>query len=353
MKSIKTLTQIDATTNTVGRLLNRSLALVGRNPYQSNEQGIIHTNSYFYQQKPGLISLQTLADLTGNQSESLVKQSFRLKQCNSLIFQATTLLRWCFAKTLGFKKQSNTNDVKLFGITLNNMNQNDVLNAFKNAIEKQQYVRAAFMNTDCFNRLKSNNDYRHALNDMTHIFADGSGVRLASQLLKQPLQANINGTDLLPHICQRAQHNSWRVFLYGAKPGVAVKMKHQLQKQFPELAITGVLNGYQQDEADVIETINNAKPHIVFVAKGAPIQEQWIQSNSHLLTAPVVFGVGGLFDFYSGNISRAPLWLRELGMEWIWRLKNEPKRMWRRYLIGNAQFLISVLTAKIRGKHHE
>ncbi|MEN8712110.1 MAG: WecB/TagA/CpsF family glycosyltransferase, partial [Arenicellales bacterium] len=109
----------------------------------------------------------------------------------------------------------------------------------------------------------------------------------------------------------------------------------------PELQIAGTQDGYYDasEEQAVIDQINESGASIIFVALGAPKQENWIHENKHRLQASVLIGVGGLFDFYSGNISRAPVWLREVGLEWSWRLLKEPGRMWRRYLVGNFLFM--------------
>jgi N-acetylglucosaminyldiphosphoundecaprenol N-acetyl-beta-D-mannosaminyltransferase len=128
-------------------------------------------------------------------------------------------------------------------------------------------------------------------------------------------------------------------------------MKRNLEDKYPGLNIVGEQNGYfnrETEQAAVIERINELDPDILLVAFGVPIQEQWIENNFGKLNCRVVMGVGGLFDFYSGNIKRAPRWLREIGFEWSFRLLMEPRRMFKRYIIGNPVFICRLLRWKKR-----
>jgi N-acetylglucosaminyldiphosphoundecaprenol N-acetyl-beta-D-mannosaminyltransferase len=117
-----------------------------------------------------------------------------------------------------------------------------------------------------------------------------------------------------------------------------------MQARYPELIIAGTRDGYfdAAEEAEVIESINASGADILLVAFGAPRQDVWLKAHKQALRVPVRMGVGGLFDFYSGRIPRAPVWMREMGLEWTYRLLQEPGRMWRRYIIGNPLFLYRV-----------
>jgi N-acetylglucosaminyldiphosphoundecaprenol N-acetyl-beta-D-mannosaminyltransferase len=122
-------------------------------------------------------------------------------------------------------------------------------------------------------------------------------------------------------------------------------MKTKLVQKYPRLKICGFRSGYFDHDKDsdiVIGEINDSRPDILLVAFGAPLQEKFIRKNAQKIEARVLMGVGGLFDFYSGRIARAPYWMRQLGMEWVFRLMKEPRRMWKRYIIGNPVFLYRV-----------
>jgi exopolysaccharide biosynthesis WecB/TagA/CpsF family protein len=135
------------------------------------------------------------------------------------------------------------------------------------------------------------------------------------------------------------------VYLLGAAPSVAEEMKEKLVTRYPKLQICGYRDGYfnwEEMAGKVIEEINAVSTDILLVALGAPLQERFIEKYGDLLSAKIILGVGGLFDFYSERIARAPMWMRQIGMEWIFRLIQEPKRMWRRYIIGNPLFIYRV-----------
>ena len=205
-----------------------------------------------------------------------------------------------------------------------------------------------FVNADCLNTAYKNSNYRHILNNTDRVFADGSGVRLACKLKHLPTPENINGTDLFPALCEAASKhykNQLKVFLLGGKPKVAENMRQKMSEKFPNVEFVGQHHGYfNTQECDhIIDEINASKANLLLVGMGAPYQETWIHQYRKSINSNVCMGVGGLFDYYSGNIPRAPLWLRKIGCEWVWRLMNEPKRLAKRYLIGNVLFVMRVL----------
>jgi exopolysaccharide biosynthesis WecB/TagA/CpsF family protein len=176
---------------------------------------------------------------------------------------------------------------------------------------------------------------------MTAVFADGIGVKLAAKMEKQKVADNVNGTDMFPLLCQEAARNNLQIYILGARPGVAALCAEKMKLRFPELKIAGTQDGYfeEAETQQVIDNINSSAADILIVAFGAPLQELWMDKYRSRLKAPVCIGVGGCIDFYADRIPRAPLWLRKMSMEWTWRLAQEPKRMWRRYIIGNPLFL--------------
>jgi N-acetylglucosaminyldiphosphoundecaprenol N-acetyl-beta-D-mannosaminyltransferase len=143
------------------------------------------------------------------------------------------------------------------------------------------------------------------------------------------------------HLCEAFAKNNKSIFLYGGQPGVAEKACECLKILYPDINITGVLNGYEKDEQIIRSTINTANPDIVFVALGSPVQEYWIVNNMDHLSAQVFQGVGGSFDVISGRVKRAPSFFRKLGLEWLYRLLKEPVR-WKRQTIL-PKFLIKAL----------
>lgn len=198
-----------------------------------------------------------------------------------------------------------------------------------------------FVNAHCINEQRTDSEYRAALKTSDLLLPDGVGMEIAAKLADKKLGENLNGTDLFPDLCREAQEEGTGIFLLGGKPGVADGAADWAISNYPALRIAGTCSGYfKPDEEDaLIERINRSYAGIVLVGFGVPLQEKWIARNRHRLNAPVVMGVGGLFDYYSGRIPRAPEMVRTLKSEWIWRLAMEPRRMAKRYVLGNAVFL--------------
>jgi exopolysaccharide biosynthesis WecB/TagA/CpsF family protein len=159
----------------------------------------------------------------------------------------------------------------------------------------------------------------------------------------RPLVDNVNGTDLLPLLCAAATRRGQKIFLIGGKPGVSLEAAVTLGRMGFEDVIAGTHHGYVKrggkEEADAVAAINASGASIVLVGMGTPVQDIWIARIRDKIQAPVLIGVGGLFDFFAGGVSRAPAALRGAGMEWMWRLAQEPRRMWQRYLVGNFTFM--------------
>ena len=241
-------------------------------------------------------------------------------------------------------------DFNLFGIRVINTTMPELLDDCEEILSNGIQTNIGFVNADCMNKCFSDEDYHQNLRNMDRVYPDGIGVRLASQMFGNGVKDNINGTDLFPLLCERLAGTSHGIFLLGAAEGVAKSTAENMQGRYPGLVVSGYQNGFfnLEEEDELINTINASGASVLFVAMGAPRQEQWIAENSEKLNVSILMGVGGLFDFYSGRISRAPVWIREVGLEWVWRLLQEPGRMWRRYVVGNPLFLYRVWKQKKR-----
>jgi N-acetylglucosaminyldiphosphoundecaprenol N-acetyl-beta-D-mannosaminyltransferase len=240
--------------------------------------------------------------------------------------------------------------LEIRGIRLLNLAMDEALAAIDAALAARQPTRISFVNADCVNIAAGDASYREALAGTDWVFIDGIGMRIAGRIMDQPVRDNVNGTDLFPRLCEALAQQGKRLFLYGAQPGVAAAAAGWAQARFPALQIAGTLHGYQPAgaEAETIAAIHASGADVVLVALGAPAQEAWIARNLEQTGATVAIGVGGLFDYYSGRIPRAPLWMRRLGLEWLFRLIQEPRRLWRRYVVGNVVFLCRIGTDRLR-----
>lgn len=187
--------------------------------------------------------------------------------------------------------------------------------------------------------------YRDALQRASLVLRDGVGVEVAGALSGRVLRQNFVGTDFVPHLLEQLADPEVRVFLYGAELGVAEAAAAALRARHAGIRVVGVRHGYENGDGTVAQ-IRAARPDVLLVALGNPQQERWIADHLDALGVPVAIGVGALFDYLAGRVRRAPLWMRRLRSEWIFRLAVEPRRLWRRYLVGNAQFLWRVVRAK-------
>jgi exopolysaccharide biosynthesis WecB/TagA/CpsF family protein len=237
---------------------------------------------------------------------------------------------------------------KLLGVDIQDMTLSDAVRLLMDAAQKNISVTAGFVNADCLNQAYRDTEYRDILNNFDVIFADGSGIRLACRLNDWAIPNNVNGTDLFPLLCQALAETGLSLYLLGGQPQVAETAALNMQKKYPQLKIAGTQHGYyHRDELPaILKQINQSGAAVLLVGFGAPNQERWLQTHRNTLQIPVRLGVGGLFDYYSDRIPRAPLWLRDRGLEWTWRLWQEPARLWKRYILGNPLFVFRVLTER-------
>jgi N-acetylglucosaminyldiphosphoundecaprenol N-acetyl-beta-D-mannosaminyltransferase len=158
----------------------------------------------------------------------------------------------------------------------------------------------------------------------------------------------VAGSDLVPRIAERAAAHGWRLFFLGAGRGVAQEAAARLRRRYAGLQVAGTYAGSPalDEEAEIVDLVRAASPHVLLVAYGAPAQDLWIARNLERLGVPVCMGVGGAFDFVGGVRKRAPLWVQRLGLEWLYRLLQEPWR-WRRQL-ALPRFTIAVLAARLK-----
>jgi N-acetylglucosaminyldiphosphoundecaprenol N-acetyl-beta-D-mannosaminyltransferase len=214
--------------------------------------------------------------------------------------------------------------------------------------------RVMYANAHVLNQSTANPGLRRALESADLVYCDGYGVRLAARALEVPVPDRMTGADwiwALAALCEQAGES---VYLLGSEPGIARGAAERLGDTFPALRVAGHHHGYFEvgspHDDRVIEDINRCRPSIVLVGMGTPKQERWVEANAGRLDTDVLWTVGALFDVVSGKVPRAPGWLADNGLEWIFRLAIEPGRMWRRYLLGNPVFVHRVMS-EARARH--
>ncbi|MBM3498608.1 MAG: WecB/TagA/CpsF family glycosyltransferase, partial [Armatimonadetes bacterium] len=178
-------------------------------------------------------------------------------------------------------------------------------------------------------RAREDAELREIMDEADLVTADGQGVVLAARLLNVPIRERVSGVDMVQRLCELATEAGHSVFLLGGAEGVAEAAGESLKAAVPGLRIAGVQHGYfaPDEEAGIIDRIRRAQPAVLFVAFGIPRQEKWIRAHMDELGVPVCIGVGGSFDVISGRLKRAPAWMRRCGLEWLYRVIQEPRRL--------------------------
>lgn len=197
--------------------------------------------------------------------------------------------------------------------------------------------------------------FRAAYRDADVALPDGMPLLWAARLLGEPLPEKVSGSDLVLPLAARAAARGWRVYLLGGAPGVAAEAAARLRSRFPGIGIAGtdaprIEPGTGPDEtAAALARVREAGPQLLLVALGAPKQEVWIHRHLEQLRPAVAVGVGASLDFVAGRRRRAPRWISRAGLEWLWRLSLEPRRLWRRYLLEDPRFA-TILLRELRGR---
>lgn len=246
--------------------------------------------------------------------------------------------------------------VKMFNIDFNNYDFNDLSLFIDSRINNNKCSYIVTCNVDHIMKLQKDSDFYQVYQDADLVIADGMPVIWASKILGKPLKEKVSGSDIIPFLSKHFAQKQYKLFFLGAAPGIAQKAADNLINQFPEMKIVGNYSpsyGFENNNEEIreiIDMIKTAKPDILFVGVGAPKQEKWIHKYYKEIDVPVSIGVGASLDFLAGNIQRAPLIMQKIGLEWFWRLMQEPKRLWKRYLVDDSKFLALVIKEYLKNK---
>ena len=191
-------------------------------------------------------------------------------------------------------------------------------------------------------------EFRAVIEGADLVTPDSAGILWAARRLGRPLPERVSGVDLAGQLCELAGKFGWGVFFYGAAPGVAEEAASVMQSRFPGMRVVGTAHGFLDDreQGELEERIRQARPEILFVAMGIPRQEKWIWSRMARLGVPVSMGVGGSFDVFAGRVTRAPEWMQRRGLEWLYRLWKNPRKISK--VATLPRFVLLVLR---RGRH--
>jgi N-acetylglucosaminyldiphosphoundecaprenol N-acetyl-beta-D-mannosaminyltransferase len=234
---------------------------------------------------------------------------------------------------------------RYLGVEVCRVNMKETLVEIDNIIQTKKPSFIVAINPEKIMKAVYDNKLKNLLNSADIQIPDGIGVVLASKLKRKKIKTRVTGIDLMDNICKMANNKNYRIFMLGAKPGIAEKAAGILNQKYENINIVGIVDGYFKNEQLVLEEVINAQPDILFVALGSPAQEYWITNNMSKLKVPISMGVGGSFDVICGNIERAPQWMCKFGIEWLFRLIKEPWRFKRMLVL--PVFLVKVIFERV------
>lgn len=255
---------------------------------------------------------------------------------------------------------TNIGTINILGVEISTHSLPFLLNFITHTISNQQKAIVAYANVNAINLAQEISWFLDFLNRSDIVFCDGFGVRWAAKLLGEKLPPRYTPPDWIIQLCQSCVQNDFSLFFLGSQPDVARKAASRLLAEFPGLKIVGSHHGYfdkslgSQENKVVINLINHANPNILIIGFGMPLQERWLIDNWSKINSNIALTGGAVFDYISGNIGRAPRWMTDHGLEWLGRLIIEPRRLWKRYLIGNPHFILRVLRYRwSKGTHSD
>lgn len=235
---------------------------------------------------------------------------------------------------------------RLLDVNINDSPIDDIVTRSVKAIEtNSEQIHIACANPHSLVTAQHDHNFLNALNDAEILVADGSGIIFLNKLLRSHTPPRITGHDCFEGLLKKLQENGkGKIFFFGSSEKVLGLIKTQFKKDYPALELCGMISPpyreWDDDEnSEMIKTINAADPDVIWVGMTAPKQEKWVFNNREKLDATVIGSIGAVFDFVAGTHPRAPTWMTKSGIEWLYRLIREPKRMWQRNFVSTPVFL--------------
>jgi len=245
--------------------------------------------------------------------------------------------------------------ITIFGVNIHLITKDGLHQRIAEAIHAKRHILIPHVNVYALNLAFDNPWLRQFFNQAETVFSDGIGVILAAGLMGHRIPERITYADWMWELASIADKSGYTMFFLGGKPTVAEKAALRLQEKFPSLTILGTHHGYFNRDAqceennNLIALINSLSPNILVIGMGMPIQERWLMENWDRLNANITFTGGAVFDYVSGELSRAPRWMTDHGLEWLGRLLIEPRRLWARYVLGNPLFIFRLIAHHFLG----
>lgn len=235
--------------------------------------------------------------------------------------------------------------IKFMNTCIDNLTMSETLNEIDKLIQKKNCSYVVTPNVDHIVRLEKDEELQKVYKNASLILTDGKPLIWISKWYKTPIKEKISGSDLFPRVCQLAANKNYTMYLLGAAEGVADTAARNLMKKYPGLNIVGTYSppfGFEKNEQEMnkIKTqIQEVHPDILIVGLGCPKQEKFMYYHCKELGVPISFGLGASIDFEAGNIKRAPKWMSNHGLEWLYRFSKEPKRLFKRYFVDDLKII--------------
>lgn len=238
--------------------------------------------------------------------------------------------------------------VKFLNTYVDALTMDETLIQIENAIINKECIQHVVINAGKVNLMQNNNELVKIINQCPIINADGQSIVWASRYLGHKLPERVAGIDIFIELVKLSAEKGYKPYFFGATQEVVETVVNKFKNQYPSLEIAGYRNGYFSDEESelIAKDIHESGADILFVAFSSPKKEFWIKENIDIMQVPFSMGVGGSFDVVAGKTTRAPKWMQTCGLEWFYRFIQEPRRMFKRYIIGNFKFLKIVILEK-------
>lgn len=238
--------------------------------------------------------------------------------------------------------------ILICGIPIDVLTMAETLERIDTAISQRKTIHHVVVNAAKLVNAQTDPELKSSIENCDIINADGQAIVWASAFLKKALPERVAGIDLMESLVELSSKRGYKIFLLGAKKEIVEKVASIYSRKYGKEIIAGYRDGYfsKDEETEVANEISKSNADILFVAMTSPKKEIFLNTYKKEINIPFIMGVGGSFDVISGLIKRAPVWMQKFGLEWLYRVIQEPRRMWKRYLIGNTKFILLILKEK-------
>ena len=237
--------------------------------------------------------------------------------------------------------------IDVMDVKFDNVTMAEAMDRAREILDGSETVYVVTPNSEIVYEAMKDESLLKLLNDAALVLPDGAGVVLGSKILGTPLKEKVAGVEFADHLMDGMAEKGKKLYLLGSKPGIAEQAAEKMLEKHPKLQICGMADGYFKDENEVVAKVNEAGADVLFVCLGAPKQEKFMQAHKDELNVKMMCGLGGSLDSFAGTVKRAPRWMIDLSLEWLYRLLKEPKRIGR--MMRLPKFILAVVGRKLKG----